>query len=79
MAVHFGRIVFGFLIILYGLTSRAQMFYFRDSLEVLQLEKKLNSITGKTRIDIQNQIAAKTVHFNPDKAFEISRKMGYIN
>lgn len=67
------KIGLGIFIILFALQLNAQMFYLRDSLEVLQLEKKLTNTTGEEKIDIQNQIAASAVHFNPEKAFEISK------
>lgn len=73
MVFHFRKIVLGIFIVLFSLQLNAQMFYFRDSLEVLQLEKKLVNTSGLEKIDIQNKIAASAVLFNLEKAFTISK------
>lgn len=73
MVFWFEKIILGIFFVFFAHPSFAQMFYFRDSLEVIQLEKKLINASGLEKIDIKNQIAATSVHFNPERAFKISK------
>ncbi len=53
----------------------AQMFYFKDSLEVQELQTHIDKVTGNKKIDLQNQIAARLVDYNRDQAFELSQTL----
>jgi len=64
--------IFFFILLFHG-GVHSQMFYLRDSIEIVRLEKELVSTTGINKIDLENQIAAIIVNYNPEKSFRLSQ------
>ncbi|MCF8370001.1 MAG: histidine kinase [Bacteroidales bacterium] len=66
-------IPFLFIILLSHGIAYSQMFYLRDSIEVVRLEKELANSTGTNKINIENQIAAIIVNYDPERSFSLSQ------